>query len=122
MSQLLTSAEISRMRTDAQAVTMPGTAVVSRYTSASDGMGGVVDTYAPVGTSVCRVGLSLSPVERQIANELTSLTVWAITFPSGTDVTVKDRVVVSTVVYEVLGVYARESVEVARRALCVEVV
>lgn len=120
MSQLVRVGEIIQMRADAQAVTMPGTAVISRYTSTSDGMGGQTDAYAPVGTAVCRVGEKLSPVERQIADKLTALQVWAITLPATTDVTAKDRIAVSGTTYDVLGVYARESVEVARRALCVE--
>ena len=53
---LISSAEITAMRSE-QNDTMPDAVVISRYTTASDGMGGLVETWAAVGTVTGRPGI-----------------------------------------------------------------
>jgi hypothetical protein len=101
---------------------LPDTATVRRATVTS-GSGGVVLTWADYLTGVaCRV----SPLANQATEALggtagtTAVASWAITLPAGTDVTVKDRIVVNARTFEVARAGGR-SYEVARRLVCREV-
>ncbi len=101
---------------------LPDTATVRRATVTS-GSGGVVLTWADYLTGVaCRV----SPIATGASESLgaaagtAAVSNWAITLPAGTDITVKDRVVVNARTFEVTRAGGR-SYEVARRLICREV-
>lgn len=65
-------------------------------------MGGFSETWAAVGTASCRVSPAMvQNVERISADRMVSVTSWVISFPSGTDVTAKDRIQSQSAAYEV---------------------
>ena len=100
---------------------LPDTAQVQRKTLVSDGAGGYTESWSTVATVACRVSPSgRSPEERVIAERLAATSVWTITLPALTDVTVADRIVVGARTFEVVGVLARTE-EISRRVVCTEV-
>lgn len=88
---------------DTQEQALPGTVVIERTTQTSDSMGGVWDTWAAVGTAIGRI----YPRERRGTGEMVagaqivSQTDWYATFPVGTDVTAKDRLLYDGRTWEV---------------------
>jgi len=101
---------------------LPDSCQVSRKTTTSDGAGGQTESWGTVVTVACRVSpTGQSPQERAIADRLSGVSVWTITLPANTDVTIADRLVIGARAFEVAGVLAR-SYEVSRRVVCVEVV
>lgn len=120
MTGLLSAAELASQRA-VQTGNLPDTAIISRYTSASDGAGGVTETWAAVGTADCRLASGgLTAAERAVAEKLSAVSTWIVTLPQGTSVTEKDRIAISSRTFEVASVGAW-SYESASRALCVEV-
>ena len=117
---MLTAAELADMRT-VQAQAMAGTAVISRKTLASDGMGGFTETWAASGTVTCRVWPATeSGAESLIADRITESDAWVITVPYATDITAKDRVVADGRTFEVVSAIAH-TWETARRVVATEV-
>ena len=99
---LLSAGELSAMRT-VQNETLPGTAVISRNSPTSDGMGGWTDAWAAVGTVDGRVApASESGAERLVAERITAEDAWVITLPHDTDVTARDRIVIDSRTFEVV--------------------
>ena len=118
---LLTAAEIADMRSE-QNGTMPDTVVVWRWTSASDGMGGEVETYAAVGTVTGRLGrVGNMGEESVIADRLTAADPWVITVPQTTTVYERDRLVVGSRTFEVEMVAEHAAWETARQCYGYEV-
>lgn len=99
---MLTSAELASMR-DTLDQSLPGSAVISRYTTVPDGQGGATQTWAPVGTAIARISPQTrsGAVEPVDGGRQTAEADWVITFPDGTSVTEKDRVAANGVTYEV---------------------
>lgn len=117
---MLSAAELADMRT-VQAEAMAGTAVISRKTLTTDGMGGFTETWAASGTVTCRVWPATeSGAESLIADRITESDAWVITVPYATDVTAKDRVVADGRTFEVVSAIAH-TWETARRVVAVEV-
>ncbi len=117
----LTTSEIADMRSE-QNETMPDTVVIWRYTSLSDGMGGVSETWASAGTVIGR----LAPMprlagERIIGEQLLAADAWVITVPNGTMVYERDRLGVGARTFEVEYTNAHEAWETALRLYCNEV-
>lgn len=105
-------------------LTLPGTVIISRSTQASDGMGGVVDTFGPVGTVAARVSPAARGVgeDEQIAGgEFVAALPWVVTMPAGTVITERDQLLYGSRVFEIGRVDAGRSYEVAVRAYCREV-
>ena len=118
---LLSAGELTAMRSE-QSGTLPGTAVISRNSPTSDGMGGWTDAWAAVGTVLGRLApASASGAERMVADRITGEDAWVITLPQGTDVTERDRVVIDSRTFEVVTPLAH-SWETARRVVATEVV
>lgn len=128
---MLNSAEIGWMQ--AQIVeSLPDAAVIERQTRVSDAMGGASVSWVSVDQGIplllaggdavpCRVSpAGFAPDERLIAERLQGDLAWTLTLPAGTDVTEKDRIMVGTRTFEVIGVLAPRSWEVSRRVVCVE--
>ena len=116
---MLSAGELAAMRAT-QAEALPGTAVISRNTPTSDGMGGWTDAWAAVGTVDCRVSPSGSGAESLIAERITDADAWNITLPYNTDVTAKDRIAIGARRFEVVTVLPK-SWETARRVVATEV-
>lgn len=118
---LISTAEITAMRSE-QDNTMPDTVVIRRYTSASDGMGGLVETWAAVGTVTGRVSpAGRAGAEAIIAEQLTAAEPYVITIPTGTTVYERDRFVIGTRTFEIEYVNAHAAWETALRCYGYEV-
>ena len=122
---MLTSSELSAMQTTLDA-SLPDTGVIQRLTTAPDGQGGVVETWAAVGTAACRVSpqfgfVRYGSAERIEGQRLTEVDYWTVTFPDGTDVDTDDRIVTSGRTLEAVAVMAPRSWELCRRLVCTEV-
>lgn len=116
---LLSAVELTAMRA-VQSDTLPDTAVISRNTPTSDGMGGWTDAWAAVGTVDGRLAPSGGGAESLMAERITDTDAWNITLPYGTDVTAKDRVSIDGRSFEVVTVLPK-SWETARRVVATEV-
>jgi head-tail adaptor len=117
---MLSPAELASMRATLLA-SLPDTAQVRRATRTSDGMGGTIDTWTTVATVACRVSPSHNtPTEQAIANQVRGRVLWTLTLPAGTSVRSDDRVLVGSRTFEVLGVLAPRSYELATRIVAVE--
>ncbi len=102
------ASEIARWQQDA-AELLPDTAAITRRTDARDAGGGVTTTWATVATVACRLQPQKRPgIEAILAARTTSVMVSEILFPAGTDVAVRDRIVIGSVTWEVRGVYSNE--------------
>lgn len=115
---MLTAAELVDLQA-AQNELMPGTAVIQRFALVSDGMGGYDQNWANVGTVRCR----LYPQTLRSMNEnpnggmqMISETRWFVTMPVGTNITAKDRVLISGRTFEIYQVNNTESFQTAVRA------
>ena len=100
---MLTAAEITGMRSTLDE-SLPGTAVISRATWVSDNQGGSTATWAAAGTVIARISPATARpgVEPVAGGGLVSESDWVGTFPDGTDITVRDRVVWSGATFEVV--------------------
>lgn len=102
---------------------LPDTAAVSRPTDTNTA-DGVTRTFSTVATVACRV----QPLGRSSGNTevvgtrggLQTADSWLLTLPAGTDVTVRDRLIVGARTFEIAEVLTR-TYEVARITLCREV-
>ncbi len=100
-----------------------------RKTPASDGMGGTSDTWVILASTdtdpalLCRVaaGTGWQPevIEEQRLEQLNRFSVF---LPSGTDVTIRDRIVALGVTFEVISVAGPVTAEVERQCSCILVV
>lgn len=101
---------------------LPDTAQVQRVTRQSDGMGGFTETWATIATVACRVSPSGNmPAEQAIAERVQDRVLWTLTLPAATDVAAADRIVTGARTFEVIGVLAPRSYEIATRVVAVEV-
>lgn len=116
----LTAADLDCMRTTL-ATTLPGTAIISRSTQGSDGMGGITDTWNNVGTVAARVSPSGGGVEMIAGGEFVAATGWVITVPVGTNVTERDRIVYDGQTYEITRTSTPRSYATCIRLDCNEV-
>jgi head-tail adaptor len=103
------------------AATLPGTAIISRSTQSSDGMGGVTDTWANVGTVSARVSPNGAGLEDIVGGEFTAATGWIITVPQGTSVTGLDRIIYEGSTYEIIRTSSPRSYDTCTRLFCNEV-
>ncbi len=101
-----------------QNLAMPGSVVISRYTMASDGMGGQTQTWAAVGTVLMRIyfGNSRAFAEKVAGEQVVSKTSWYATAPVGTVLTAKDRLSYNGRTWEVIQVNNKEMWQTAVRA------
>lgn len=103
---------------DLQERAMPGTVYILNMGTASDGMGGMTETWGTVGTVTGRI----YPVKRRSAAETVggaqalSETQWYGTFPVGTSLNAKQRVKYGNRTWEVVTVNNSEMYQTAVRA------
>lgn len=100
---LLTADDLTYMQAT-QEQALPGAVVIERYTNASDGMGGQMQTWAAVGTVNMRIypRTVRGQGETVAGAQVLSVTEWWATAPAGTDVTAKDRLLYSGRTWEVI--------------------
>jgi len=116
----LSTLELSNMRHEAGHF-WPETFVIWRPTEGSDGQGGVITTWAAVGTTTGRLSPAGGGREQAAADKLTAIVPWMITITQGTTVYTTDRIVSATAgTFEIQAIMAPCSYEVHRRLLCTE--
>jgi head-tail adaptor len=117
----LSSAEISAMRTAANAI-LPDTCTIQRVTRASDGMGGYTDTWATLASSVaCRLDSeSINLREESVQAAIFVVDDYTLYLKNDQDITARDRVVLNSITYEVTVVLSHASYLFARRAKLVK--
>lgn len=102
----------------AQAAALPSTCSVVRRVLTADGMGGYTETWATLTASVaCRLASHSAPTEAIMAERYGGRQTWMLTLPAATDVTHEDRVTLSGVTYEVVGLSSGGAWETARRVI-----
>ena len=119
----LTTADLSCVQA-AVVSTLPDTVIISRSTQTSDGMGGVNDTWANVGTVAARVSPSSnasSRVEQIVGGEFLAAIPWVVTMPAGTNVNERDRLIYKTQTFEIHRTDTPRSYPTGVRAFCSEV-
>ncbi len=110
--------ELETLRADI-APLLSGTAIIERFTSVSDGQGGRIQTWTPVGTVSCRIEPYVTGNVQEVGGELPmSVEGFAVIVPAGTDVSEVDRVQSANIHYEILGVRSPRTDEVTRRIEC----
>lgn len=103
MSTLLTSAELARMRTDIENLTLPDTCVIQSLTQTADGQGGHTESWSAAGTVSCRLDNG-SGNKRNVAASLNPFSSWVLTVPQSTTITTASRVVHGGETYSVTAV------------------
>jgi SPP1 family predicted phage head-tail adaptor len=99
---------------------MPESAEIQRPTDTTTG-DGTSRTWATVATVSARLSPNGNTAqERDLAAQLQAVTTWRIAVPVSTDVTPKDRVVISGRTFEVAGVLGPRSYEAERILIAVE--
>lgn len=107
--------------TDAIGRTLTGTAVIYSLSQAVDAFGGFTDTYAIAGTASCRVSATGKVREYNFADGVRSVPEFRITIPAGTVLFARYRIVENGSTYEIIGTNAGETMQTAKRALCVRI-
>lgn len=113
---LLTDADLAYMQAT-QMEAMPGTVIIQRYSAIDNGMGGAWEGWNAVGTVIGRIYPKSVSLGREAATgaQMTSLTQWYATLPTGTDVTAKDRLLYGSRTWEVTSVNNSEMWQTAVR-------
>lgn len=113
---MIEATDLAWMRATQQRI-MPGTVIIYRAALADDGMGGMRETWAAVGTVAGRI----YPINQRGNTEFVagaqviSETKWVATLPVGTDVTAADRLKASSRTWEVTKVNNDEDYQTAVR-------
>lgn len=119
---LLTSAELSSMRTELDK-TLPDTCVIQTYSTAADGEGGWTKTYAAVsgGTVSCRLDpLTTSEKDMVFADADTLRVHYRLTVPYDAPLEENARIVSGGNNYEVIQMDKDNSWRLDRRAIIAE--
>lgn len=117
---MITAAETAKMVATLTA-SLPDTVYLSRSTTAADGIGGVTDSWANVGTVSARVSPDNRGSDSISGGEVTNASPWVVTLPAGTSVLDTDRIVYLGQTFEVLRSSTPRSYEACVRVECVEV-
>lgn len=124
MSDLpLTAGELVDMRTTANTLGLPGTAILLTPTLTSDGQGGQTATWGTAGTVSARFAFHKDGAETNVGDRLTKVASWIVTVPAFTSLaeTARIREAGSGVEYEVVEVLPFPAHEVSRRVRVREV-
>lgn len=118
MADLLSAGDLARMRAQ-QENYLPQTAVIERYSTSADGMGGFTESWTAVGTVSCRLRpMEVEQREMVAGEQMISESRWIVTVPHGTDVTAKDRLQISSRTFQVTFVNNDEGYQTAVRCEC----
>lgn len=116
----ITAAELVCLREGITA-SWPDTVHITRATRTSDNAGGFTTSWATVATVAGKVQPDLTqPAEPVAGDRQSSVQRWWVRLPHGTDVTTRDRLVVGTRTFEVVGVIGGHSLELFRMTRCIE--
>lgn len=103
--------ELSRIRDDMQAATLPDVCNILTLTQTSDGMGGFTEAWGTAYANiVCRLDLSQSRgvgivgMESPQSASIKPFSTWVLSVPHGTTLTNNDRVEVNSETFNVIEV------------------
>lgn len=101
--------ELTRIRADMQAATLPDVCNVLTLTQVSDGMGGFTETWGTATANVfCRMDNVIANqgvgIEMVSAGALKSYSQWILSAPFGTGITSANRIEHGTYIYNVVEV------------------
>lgn len=115
---MLTDRELTQLRADMVEL-LPGTAVISRYTSSVDSAGVAAQTFAAVGTVICRVDpASGNDVRRGVlAGREATTTFFQLTLEWDADIAEGDRVTFGGETMEITLLHDLHEKRAVRRAL-----
>jgi head-tail adaptor len=99
---MLPARELARLRADLER-TLPETAVLYSLSQASDGQGGLIDTWTAAGTVSARLDNS-SGSKTNVAQSVNPFSSWVLTVPQDTDLTTAHRVTTGGETYVVIAV------------------
>lgn len=116
---MLTANQLSIMRA-AQARALPEACTIWRAAITTDDTAGVVETWASVETTTCRVGKTGKPSELAIAERRGIAEPYTVTLPHSSTAAAGDQVRALSRVFHVADVL-RGSWDTAARAICEEV-
>lgn len=115
---LLSAAQLTSMRATAD-LALPDSAVLSRATLTSDGMGGYTESWATTATVACRLDPPGNARLDQWQEKIMNRAAFILSVPDDTDIQSQDRASVSGSTYEVLGLLDA-SWEITSRAVVVK--
>jgi SPP1 family predicted phage head-tail adaptor len=96
----LSADELAAMRDDLETL-LPDTCVIQSLTQASDGQGGLIDTWAAAGTVACRLDNG-SGQKANVAQSVQPFSSWVLSVPYDADLTTAQRVVHGGETYAVI--------------------
>ena len=103
-----------------QILGLPSSCTIERANLSPDGAGGWTGAWATLASGVaCRLAPVGNPSEVIVADRYTGKALWQLTLPSGQDITHADRVVLSGLTYEVVGIQSGGAWATATRVLLV---
>lgn len=118
---MISTAELNSLRTQV-AQTFSASATVLRKVQTEDTSGGFADTYTILATYACSFGrYPVRPLERENQPRVFSISEWSFLFSVDADVRVTDRLAVGNRTFEVVDA-GLGSADVARRAICLEII
>lgn len=117
---MLTASDLAGMQTTL-GQSLPGTVVIQRSTQSSDGMGGISDAWAAVGTVSARVSPAGMGLDDLVGGEAVNIAPWVVTVPVGTSVTDRDRITYAGQTFEIEMVDSPRSYATCIRIHCKEV-
>lgn len=112
MTPMLSAGDLASMRNTASKA-LPGTAVVMRGTTTSDGGGDYSSARVAAGTFDCRLA-PIAATEGEIADRVAQDATWIVTLPALTDVALDDVLQIEGKAFGVVDIRAR-SFETTRR-------
>ena len=116
MSNTVTAAELSGMRTDLEAVALPDTCNILAVVETSDGQGGFTDSWGTASASVsCRLDQKTG-MEVQAGGAIQPFSSWVLSVPQATSLTTDHRIEHGGNTYNVISLDDDGSWQVVKRA------
>jgi len=116
MSQMMSDAELARLRADVEATLMPGTANILTVTRTANGQGGFTEAWGTAYIGIpCRADYRQG-MEPAAGGAQRPFTFWQLTFPQGTDLAAANRIEIGDDTFSISAVDAGNSWDVCLRA------
>lgn len=113
----LTTAELTSMRADMEAVTLPDTCVIYAVSNTDDGEGGFSEAWNATATVSCRM-IYQSGQEVKAAGAVQAFSGWMLTVPQGATITAANRVSHGGHTYSIQAVNDTSSWLTVKRVQC----
>lgn len=118
---MISTAELTSMRATVTSV-LTDTATIQTRSSANDGAGNAVETYAGTATIACRLrfasGNKPSSPKQRSGEQMQPQQLWIVTLPYNASVNETDHLIINGTTYEVVTANEQRSLELCQRVLC----